>query len=38
MLSADADVLVSGDNDLTVLRDSVQVISVTDLRGMLDTA
>jgi putative PIN family toxin of toxin-antitoxin system len=34
-LSAGADHLVSGDTDLTVLRDTVPVISVTDLRGML---
>jgi uncharacterized protein len=37
MLSARADLLVSGDADLTVLRDTVRVVSVTDLRVMLDS-
>jgi putative PIN family toxin of toxin-antitoxin system len=36
MLSARADILVSGDADLTVLRDTVTVVSVAALRGMLD--
>jgi putative PIN family toxin of toxin-antitoxin system len=36
MLSAGADLLVSGDADLTVPRDTVGVISVTDPRVMLD--
>lgn len=38
MLSASADLLVSGDADLTVLHDTVRVISVTDLRIMLDNS
>lgn len=36
MLSAGADILVSGDADLTVLRDTVTVVSVAELREMLD--
>jgi predicted nucleic acid-binding protein len=38
MLSASADLLVSGDTDPAVPRDTVRVISVTDLRIMLDSA
>ncbi len=35
-VSAGADVLVSGDADLTVLRGAVPVVSVTELREILD--
>ena len=36
MLAANADILVSVDADLTVLRETVTVVSEADLRGMLD--
>lgn len=36
MLSAGTDLLVSGDADLTVLRDTVTVVSVAELQNMLD--
>ena len=36
MLAARADILVSGDTDLTVLRDMVTVASVAALKNMLD--
>lgn len=35
-LSAGTDILVSGDADLTVLRDVVTVVSVAELKNMLD--
>jgi uncharacterized protein len=37
ILSARADILVSGDTDLAVLRDKVTVVSIAELREMLDS-